>query len=282
MSSGRISTCFKPSSRFLPKGSNGDGSALEKIGQDDRKARAAPFSPLPRHQVGISVFVSMTAVSDNLTLSRDQFYREMDFGRFFFHFIRAPEGVIERISAVNGVSRVTGRIQKDVVRDLADGTRGNPALTMSPCPWKNELTRLRVLKGVFLTSTRGCALEILVNPSFCRARPPGSGEYGIGCPPKEKRSRSGGRNSGESRVRLRREGCGGGFRGSRTFGAAMISQNQAQQVLDMRELHQQVLVRLTPGADVSRVERDIRRFLEPYGNLASYQERDQISEAILR
>ena len=93
--------------------------------------------------VGLSVFVSMTAVSDNLVRSRDAFYRETDFADLFFHVVRAPEGVLERVSAVKGVLRATGRIQKDVwiIRD--NGTRSTLRLTSYQVPMERELNRDR-------------------------------------------------------------------------------------------------------------------------------------------
>ncbi len=259
------------------------GPLWKKLARTIGSTRGPFFAIAAVIMVGISVFVSMTAVSDNLTLSRDQFYREMDFADFFFHVIRAPEGVIERISAVNGVSRVTGRIQKDVVVIWPDGTRGTLRLTSVPLPMENELNRLRVLKGrLFDKYPEGGALEILVNPQFAAANRLGPGStVSVAAEGKEKPMRVVGTAASPEFVYVVKD-AGAVFEDPGTFGAAMISQNQAQQVLDMRSSINQVLVRLTPGADVSRVERDIREILEPYGNLASYPRKDQISEAILR
>ncbi len=233
--------------------------------------------------VGLSVFVSMTAVSDNLVRSRDAFYRETDFADLFFHVVRAPEGVLERVSAVKGVLRATGRIQKDVwiIRD--NGTRSTLRLTSYQVPMERELNRLKVQKGrLFDKEPEGGVLEILLTPQFAAANgyAPGS-VVPVAAEGKEKPMEVVGIAASPEFVYAIKDAASV-FEDPSAFGGAMISQKQARQVLDMAGSINQVLVRLAPGIDERRAREEIRSILEPYGNLADYPRKDQVSEAILR
>ncbi|MFA0888451.1 MAG: ABC transporter permease [Synergistales bacterium] len=233
--------------------------------------------------VGLSVFVAMTAVSDNLARSRETFYRDTDFADLFFHVVRAPEGILERVSAVRGVVRATGRIQKDVSLFREDGTRATLRLTSFQVPMEKELNRLLVQKGrLFEKNPEGGALEILLSPQFAEANGlrPGS-TVSVAAEGKEKPMEVVGLAASPEFVYVIKDAASV-FEDPSGFGAAMISRKQAQQVLDMEGSINQFLVRLAPGIDGERVREEIRAILEPYGNLADYPQKDQVSEAILR
>lgn len=233
--------------------------------------------------VGLAVFVAMTAVSDNLVRSREAFYREMDFADLFFHVVRAPEAILERVSAVNGVIRATGRIQKDVSLFREDGTRATLRLTSFQVPMEKELNRLRVQKGrLFEKNPEGGVLEILLSPQFAEANGlrPGS-TVSVAAEGKEKPMEVVGIAASPEFVYVIKDAASV-FEEPSSFGAAMISQEQAQQVLDMAGSINQVLVRVAPGIDEARAREEIRAILAPYGNLADYPQKDQVSEAILR
>ncbi|MDD3654688.1 MAG: hypothetical protein PHO01_10980 [Desulfotomaculaceae bacterium] len=64
--------------------------------------------------VGITVYIAMTTTYNNLTHSRDDFYRVNNFAGYFFVVVRAPEQVVRKVETLSGVAEVNGRIQKDV------------------------------------------------------------------------------------------------------------------------------------------------------------------------
>ena len=233
--------------------------------------------------VGLSVFVSMAAVSDNLLRSRRNFYRQADFADLFFHVVRAPEAVVERISAVKGVSRASGRIQKDVSLFRPDGTRATLRLTSFKLPMENELNRLLVQQGrLFDQNPEGGVLEILLNPQFAKANKLRLGStVSVAAEGKEKPMEVVGIAASPEFVYAVKDAASV-FKDPSGFGVAMISLKQAQQVLDFGGSVNQILVRLVPGSDPDRIRKEIRAILEPYGNLADYLQKDQVSEAILR
>ncbi|MDT8285028.1 MAG: ABC transporter permease, partial [Thermovirgaceae bacterium] len=232
---------------------------------------------------GIIAFVAMTAVSDNLIRSRDAFYRDTDFADHFFHVVRAPEGILNRIEAVNGVLRATVRVQKDVPVLSDEGTRTTLRLTGYPLPADLELSRVKVLEGrIFEKHPEGGAVEVLLNPQFAEAHGliPGS-TISIAAEGRRKTITMTGTAAGPEFV-YAVKGAASLLEDPSSFGIAILPQNQAQQLLAMKGSVNQVLIRFIPGADTVRAVREIERILEPYGNLANYPRKDQISEAILR
>lgn len=61
----------------------------------------------------------------------------------------------------------------------------------------------------------------------------------------------------------------------------MAPLNQVQQVLGYPGQVNQVLITVAPGYDEEKVAEQVEKILEPYGNLASYPRKDQLSHAML-
>ena len=181
---------------------------------------------------GLSVYVSMTAVSGNLVRSRDVFYRETDFADLFFHVVRAPEGVVERVEAVTGVTRATGRVQKDVSMVREDGTRATIRLTGLHVPTQGELNRIRVQKGrLFEKNPEGGVLEILLTPQFAEANGLTLGStVSVAAEEKEKPMVVVGIAASPEFIYVIKDAASV-FEDPSSFGGAMISQEQAKQVL---------------------------------------------------
>lgn len=232
---------------------------------------------------GITAFVGMTAVSDNLIRSRDSFYRETDFADHFFHVVRAPEGILYRIESVDGVLRATVRVQKDVPVLSDNGIRTTLRLTGYPLPAERELSRVKVIKGrIFEKYPEGGAVEVLLNPQFAKAQglAPGS-SISIAAEGKRRTLTVTGTAAGPEFV-YAVKGAASLLEDPSSFGVAILPQNQAQQLLEMKGSVNQILVRFAPGADTAKAVREIERMLEPYGDLANYPRKDQLSEAVLR
>ena len=63
-----------------------------------------------------------------------------------------------------------------------------------------------------------------------------------------------------------------------SFGIIMISQSQAEQMLNTPGEINQVLVDFDPGTDPETLKYDIEGILRPYGLLTSYPQQEQYSE----
>jgi putative ABC transport system permease protein len=123
---------------------------------------------------GVAMHVAMTNMLRNLVLTRDTYLREMRFPDLFFHFERAPEGVVEKVRAVPGVARVRGRIVRDVTLDVPGNP--NPAsgrVVSVPWPQSAMLGDIHIVSGRYPGSRS--TNEVLVNPKFAEANNLGPG-----------------------------------------------------------------------------------------------------------
>lgn len=67
----------------------------------------------------------------------------------------------------------------------------------------------------------------------------------------------------------------------RCFGIITMSRDSAQQLLNLQGQVNQVLVTLAPGTEAEKVVQQVKGILEPYGNLAAYPRKQQLSNAML-
>jgi putative ABC transport system permease protein len=241
------------------------------------------FAVLSVIAVGITLYVAMTAVSENLIHSKDLFYAETSFADHFFHVVNAPEGIGERIKAVKGVLAATARTQKDVPVLWEGKKRANLRLTGYPMPDNGELNRVKVIGGrMFDKYPKLGAVEVLINRQFAEAHKlkPGM-DLDVAAEGKRKVLTIVGIAASPEFVYTVRDAAGL-LEDPSTFGAAIMPENQIQELLDRKGSVNQVLIRFAPGAQKEEIVQKIKEILQPYGLLAEYPQKDQLSEAILR
>ncbi len=231
--------------------------------------------------VGVAVYITMTTAFFNLSRSQQVFYEEKGFGDYFFHVIKAPEGVLKQIQSVPGVIKVTGRIQKDVPVMREDNHRATARLTSYPLPMEKELNRLHLLSGRMFENESGAGITVLTDPQYAQANylEPG----------KEIEILAGGKKiplvfvgtATSPEFIYTMKDAATMLPDSKEFGIIMISHEKAQDILNMQGQVNQVIVKLVPGVDQKEVQKKIEQILEPYGNLAGYPRKDQLSHAAL-
>ena len=64
--------------------------------------------------IGLMVYSSMSMVMDNLLLSRDTFYQNQNFAHGFADLQGMPYSEVSRLSAIEGIDQIQGRLVKDV------------------------------------------------------------------------------------------------------------------------------------------------------------------------
>lgn len=233
--------------------------------------------------VGIAIYISMTTASYNMTRSKDTFYQENNFADYYFHIIKAPESVTKQIEAIAGVTKATGRIQKDLTIIKADGQRATARLTSYPLPMDTEVNRLHLMTGqLFEKYPQSGGIEILLDPQYAAKNhlSPGDSITVIAEGKQKPLTVTGTAVSPEFIYAMK--DAASLVPEPETFGIAMIPQNQAQQILNLSGQINQVVIKLAPGADEKVIEKKVKEILEPYGNLASYPRQQQFSDAILR
>lgn len=233
--------------------------------------------------VGISVYISMTTAFYNLSKSRDMFYQDNDFADYFFHVVKAPEEILKQIEAVPGVIKATGRIQKDLSVLKEKDERALVRLISYPLPMEKEINRLHLLRGrLFDKSARNGDIEILVDPQHASANNLAQGGYiKVVAEGKLVSLKVVGTATSPEFIYPMKD-ASSLMPEPDKFGIIMISHKQAQQLLNISGQINMVAVKLLPGTNVEITERRIKEILEPYGNLVSYDRKDQLSHAVLK
>ena len=232
--------------------------------------------------IGISVYVSMATVYSNLSVSKDLFYQENNFADYYFHVVRAPQEITKQIEALDGVDQVTGRIQKDLILMLPDGQRGTARLTSYPLPMDKEVNRLHLLTGrIFEQNAPGGRIEVLVDPQHAQARALNFNDTMTAVIEGKQIPliMVGTATSPEFIYPV--QDMAGFMPKPESFAVVMISHWQAEQILGLTGQINQVVLTFTAGADEEKIAGQVKDILEPYGNLANYPRKDQLSNAVL-
>lgn len=232
--------------------------------------------------LGVMIYIAMNTALSNLSRSQEQFYHDYRFADYTFTVVKAPESVVNRIEAVPGVIKATGRLQEDVPIVKADDSRATGRLTGYPLPMEGEVNRLHLLSGSWFEEGSAGNIGALVDPQYFQANHMSLGDSleVIANSKKVTLTITGTATSPELVYPMKDAGTL--MPEPERFGIIMLPQNQAQQILNYSGQINQIGVDLAPGADETLAARQIEEILEPYGNLASYPRSDQLSHAALQ
>ncbi|MHB8157314.1 MAG: FtsX-like permease family protein [Desulfocucumaceae bacterium] len=232
--------------------------------------------------VGIAVYISMTTSYYNLNRSRDDFYRENNFADYYFHVVRAPEQVARQIEALPGVAAVNGRIQKDVPLVKAGNKKATARITSYPAPVEG-VNRIQLLSGrIFEKYPQGGGVEVLVDNRYFKANRLSFNEsVSIVTEGRKVPLTVVGTGTGPEFTYAMKDAATI-IPDPETFGLIMMPLNQAQQVLNLPGQINQVVIKLSPGADQDKVAEQVKALLQPYGNLSSYPRKKQLSHAMMQ
>lgn len=232
---------------------------------------------------GIMVYISMNTAYYNLSQSQSKFYKENNFADYYLQVVKAPEEVVRQIGAVEGVKRVTGRIQKDLAIFKPNDERATARLVSFSLPMDNELNRITLDQGRLFASTQGGSyVETVVDPQFAPANHLNWGDsIGVVVDGKEKLLTIVGSASSPEFIYPIKD-TSNILPDPLSFGIFMVEQQQAQQLLGMQGQINQILLEFTPGADQQQVIAGVEEILRSYGVVASYGRKYQISHAVLQ
>lgn len=233
--------------------------------------------------IGITVYIAMGTSYFNLSRTQQEYYRKNNFADYYFQVVKAPEGITRQIIEVPGVKRVTGRIQMDLPLIKDNNERATVRAVTYSQPMDNELNRLTLLQGrMFSLSGAESGTEVLLDPQFAAAHhlKPGDTAAVLINNRKTFFRVIGSATSPEFIYPMKDSSAL--MPDPENFGIFMLENRQAQQILNMSGQINQVLVEFNPGADQERAISAIKDILKPYGNLAAYPRRDQLSHAVLQ
>lgn len=233
--------------------------------------------------IGIAVYIGMSTAYYNLNRSQALFYQDNNFADYFFQVVRAPQEITRQVESIPGVMKATGRIQKDVPILKEGHQRATARLISYPLPMNTEVNRLHVQTGrLFDEYPESGGIEILVDPQYLTANHL-SFNNTVSIVAEGKQvflTVVGTATSPETIVTMKDAATI--MPDPKTFGIVMMPQKQAEQILNLNGEINQVVITLAPGADGKHVAEQVKALLEPYGNLADYPRKDQLSHAILQ
>lgn len=233
--------------------------------------------------VGISLYISISTAYTNLGQSQQVFYRDNNFADYYFHVVRAPQTIAKQIESIPGVNRVTMRIQKDVAVIKDNGARATVRVTSYSLPLENEVNKIQLLEGrMFEKYPSSGGIEVMVDPQYYAANHLQDGkEINIVAENKRVPVTVVGSATGPEFVYIMKD-AGNIFPDPETFGIIMMPTNQCQDIFNLPGQVNQVIIQFNPGVNEEFVANQIEALLKPYGNLASYPRKDQLSHAALQ
>jgi len=227
---------------------------------------------------GIAAFIGSLSTYQSIKQSRDDYYQSARFADVFSSVKRAPNRVLDAVSALNDVAQVQARLQFlaqiDVsgVRQPMTGAvisldRTNPAGTLNrislrsgnwPQPGSDQ-----VLVHETLASKRaikiGDEIRILLNGRIQTLT-----VSGIALSPE-----------------FLFAAAAFGSMDETSFGVFWMDQERLEAALDMKGAFNEISVKVRPGGSVNTVKEALDNILEPHGSTGAYLRKDQPSNQIV-
>lgn len=228
---------------------------------------------------GVMAFLSMRATYESLRAARDDYYAVCRFPDLFASLERAPAHLAARIAEIPGVAEVRSRIVVEVTLDvpgLDEPATGR--LVSVPDRRRMMLNDLVLRSGRYLEPGRED--EALISEAFAVANQlkPGD-ELGAVINDRWRRLRIVG--VALSPEYIYEVGRGSIFPDNRRFGVLWLGETALASAYDMKGAFNDLVIRLSAGADPATVIERLDRLLAPYGSLGAYGREDQLSHRFI-
>ncbi len=228
---------------------------------------------------GISTFVMLISIMDSLTLTRDRFYQEYRFAEVFASLKRAPESVKLRISEIPGVEQIETRVVGDVKLEIKGFPEPVTARLVSiPETGMSLLNKLYIRKGRLVDPQKNN--EVVVSEAFADAHGFSIGDsfgaiingrwkslviVGLGLSP-------------EFVLQVR---PGALVPDYKRYAILWMSRDALSTAYNMKGAFNDVLLKLSKGANLNDVIIHLDNLLDQYGGLGAYARKDQTSNRFL-
>lgn len=228
---------------------------------------------------GIAVHVVMAGMLASLSETRAAYYERYRFADLWAPAVRAPNRLIEEVRAIEGVAAAETRIQAPVLFDMeAMNEPANGVIYSLPAGRGPSVNDIHLIRGRLPDPARPG--EAVVLEGFAIAHGLDIGD------------------TLEATIRGRRERLvisglalspeyvyaiapGQLVPEPRLFGVLWMDRDALENAADLEGAFNEVVVRLSRGAEPAPVADALDRLLDPYGATGAYGRRDQISDAFL-
>jgi putative ABC transport system permease protein len=227
---------------------------------------------------GTMTIMGLRSTLASIRAARDSYFTDYRFGDVFAHLQRAPSAVAPRITTIPGVAASATRITREIRLDVP-GLR-EPAVghvVSIDEIHRPSLNDLQMRRGRWITA--GHDDEVLLSERFAELNHLSPGDT-IGAVINARWQRLhivGIAISPEFVV----ESAGGFFIDNQRFGVVWMGRDALETAFDMNGAFNDVVVRLSPGANARSVMDDLDRLLRPWGGAGAYDRSDQPAARIL-
>ena len=229
--------------------------------------------------VGVGMLVMMTGLVTSLNETRAAYYERYRLAEVFAPVTRAPDRMVTRLAAVDGVSAVEPRVVGAALIDVADFDLPVQAQAVSLPDLRNPR-----LNDVFLTDGRMIdsdhADEILLLEAFAQAHDLRPGD-------RIDATMNGARRSfqvvglAQAPEFLYTTAPGELIPDDARFGVIWMSRSALAAAYDMEGAFNEALLSLSRGANEAAVMDAVDRILDPYGGTGAYPLADQASNQLV-
>lgn len=230
--------------------------------------------------IGIAVLVAMTTAHSNLYIAQQKFYNDNNFADHYFGVIRAPQRVIQRIAEVDGVAQVSGRIQKEIPLIKTGNARASVMVCSYNLPCSRDINRFVLKSGVYPAGGADERLEVLANEAFAKTNKLVSGaELRLLVDGRQFDVEFCGTFVAPEFVYAVQQGAI--MPDDSSFGVLLLPLEAAQRLFGMRNEINQIIVKWKPGCDKKTAVERIKLILQPYGCIADFARKKQLSNQYL-
>tara|TARA_R110002020_G_scaffold198830_6_gene400098 strand:+ start:23950 stop:26316 length:2367 start_codon:yes stop_codon:yes gene_type:complete len=225
--------------------------------------------------VGVMMLVMMTGLVTSLNETRSAYYERYRLADIFAPVTRAPERLLTRLAAIDGVGTVEGRVKGGALINLADTDLPVQAQAVSlPDLRAPQLNEVYLTDGRMIDSDRSD--EILLLQSFARAHDLNPGD-------RLSATMNGARRTfriaglAQSPEFLYTTAPGELVPDDARFGVIWMSNSALAAAYDMQGAFNEALLSLTRGANEAAVLAAVDRTLDAFGGLGAYPLSEQTS-----
>lgn len=229
--------------------------------------------------VGVMMLVMMSGLVTSLNETRDAYYERYRLADVFAPVTRAPERLLARLAAIDGVGAVEGRVQGGALIDLPNTDLPVQAQAVSlPDLHEPRLNAFYLTAGRMIDSNR--TNEILLLKSFAKA-------HGLKPGDMLSATMNGARRTfrivglAQSPEFLYTTAPGELVPDDARFGVIWMSNAALAAAYDMAGAFNEALLSLSHGANEAAVLAAVDRILAPYGGLGAYPLADQNSNRFI-
>ena len=227
---------------------------------------------------GTMTIMGLRSTLVSIRAARDSYFAEYRFGDVFAHLQRAPSPIGPRIATIPGVAASATRITRDIRLDVP--RLPEPAIghvVSIDDVHRPSLNDLQIRRGRWISA--GHDDEVLISERFAELNQlsPGDSLDAVVNGRWERLHIVGIAISPEFVV----ESGGGFFIDNRRFGIVWMGRDALETVFDMKGAFNDVVVRLTPGANPTAVIDELDRLLRPWGGAGAYDRSEQPAARVL-